>query len=497
MDIFTLKGITNELNKYAKNCIIKKVYHKNYELYFKLFGERNKRNLYINISPSSSKIFLTDKKFSFMETPSNFCMLLRKYLNNKKINYFNIPVFYRIVEIDFGDYKFLIKFTGKSSDYILCNNDYDIIYSFKNGKSLKKFVFPEVELINDFTEFKKKFPNIKGFPPFVLEEIKFINKNFGIKKAWNYYKDLINFNLNFSPYKINGKIYPFNLQHLSPLSKENFSEFNDLFDFEPEIKNRIKNFIKNKLKKLKNTIKKVEIELIEAKKYYYYEKLGELLKANLNKLPNGDYLTVWDYIENKEIKIPIDRKFSILDNMKRYFEKSKKLKRAKDKLIMRLYELKAELQYFEDILFYIEESNDVSFMKEIALQLGIVKQRSKDINIKSEPFKKILIKGIPVYIGKSAKGNDLILRNFAKPEYVWCHARGIPGAHVVICDKLENIDESILKKGCELAIKNSKAKNDGKGEVVYTKVKYLRKPKNAPPGLVIVTKENVLNIKFS
>ena len=73
------------------------------------------------------------------------------------------------------------------------------------------------------------------------------------------------------------------------------------------------------------------------------------------------------------------------------------------------------------------------------------------------------------------------------------HARGVPGSHVLI--RMNNNkgmpDKELVKKVASYAAYNSKARGAGLVPVIVTKLKYVRKPKGAAAGAVIVQKEEV------
>ena len=58
-----------------------------------------------------------------------------------------------------------------------------------------------------------------------------------------------------------------------------------------------------------------------------------------------------------------------------------------------------------------------------------------------------------------------------------------------------NIDESIIYKCAELAVKHSKAKNSSNVPVDYCFVKYVKKPNGAKPGMVIYTTNKTVFVK--
>ena len=99
-------------------------------------------NLFISIKPSFAHLSLLEDKYKnyrIIENPFNppmFCMLLRKYLENSKIEKVIQPEYERIVEFHFTAYGELgerinlvlaVELMGKHSNMILYNSDSKII----------------------------------------------------------------------------------------------------------------------------------------------------------------------------------------------------------------------------------------------------------------------------------------------------------------------------------------------------------------------------------
>jgi predicted ribosome quality control (RQC) complex YloA/Tae2 family protein len=103
--------------------------------------------------------------------------------------------------------------------------------------------------------------------------------------------------------------------------------------------------------------------------------------------------------------------------------------------------------------------------------------------------------GYDILVGRSAIENDLLLRSFVRGNDFWFHCRDYPGAYVfvkAIRDKSLPLD--IMLDSANLALFYSKAKQSGKGDIYYTRVKYLRRVKGGKKGLVIPTHEKNLSI---
>ncbi|MDR1232622.1 MAG: NFACT RNA binding domain-containing protein, partial [Spirochaetaceae bacterium] len=98
-------------------------------------------------------------------------------------------------------------------------------------------------------------------------------------------------------------------------------------------------------------------------------------------------------------------------------------------------------------------------------------------------------------VGRDAKENDELLRRHVKGSDLWLHVRDVQGAYVFIkAQRDKSVPLDILLDAGNLAVFYSKARNNGKAELFYTPVKYLRRAKGGPRGLVIPTQEKNLSI---
>ncbi|MCL2600225.1 MAG: NFACT family protein [Treponema sp.] len=102
-----------------------------------------------------------------------------------------------------------------------------------------------------------------------------------------------------------------------------------------------------------------------------------------------------------------------------------------------------------------------------------------------------------VIVGRDADENDTLLRRHVKGGDLWLHARDFPGSYVFIKQRPgKSYPLDILLDAGNLAIFYSKGRNNAEGDLFYTQVKYLRRAKNGPKGLVIPTQEKNLHIKM-
>jgi len=102
-----------------------------------------------------------------------------------------------------------------------------------------------------------------------------------------------------------------------------------------------------------------------------------------------------------------------------------------------------------------------------------------------------------IIVGRDANENDELLRRFVKGNDLWLHARDYHGSYVFIKQRAgKTVPLDILLNAGNLAVFYSKGRNNGAGDLFYTQVKYLRRAKDGPKGLVIPTQEKNLHVKL-
>ena len=539
-DGFFVRKLVEEFNRSILYSRINKINNlSNDEFIFSIRKGKNLK-LYVSANSSASRIQLTNNSYENPQTPSNFCSVLRKYLmggiieeinqiNNDRIIKFKIKNF---DELGYEKYYFLItELMGKHSNIILTNSDNIIIESLKNSYSLEysRSTISNMEYVLP--------PTVKKYNPFNFSEYsdlkcdnndkKFLIKNFyGVSSVLNNYflnkeenvlESFKEFCSNFSSYNEptllkNGNkndFYYFDI--ISNKDNIKFDSLSRLLDFyymdiqkESSNKNTEKelfNFIKNKLSRLNKKLKILNKELLEAKEKDDFKLKGQLLISNIYLFKNNipEVVTLQNfYSENLEdISIELDPNISIEKNSEKYFELYKKNKRTIENLYEQIDITKKDISYFETLSFQIENAGktDLLEIKEELINSGYLK---KDKNKKSTKKKNnyLIIKynGIDIYVGKNNIQNDTITNKLARRDYLWFHAKDIPGSHVVIFDY--NPDEETKRVASMLAGYFSKFKNENYVSVDSTLIKNVKKISGAKPGMVTYTDQKTVKQKI-
>ena len=539
-DGFFVRKLVEEFNKSILYSRINKINNlSNDEFIFSIRKGKNLK-LYVSANSSASRIQLTNNSYENPQTPSNFCSVLRKYLmggiieeinqiNNDRIIKFKIKNF---DELGYEKYYFLItELMGKHSNIILTNSENIIIESLKNSYSLEfsRSTISNMEYVLP--------PTVKKYNPFNFSEYsdlkcdnndkKFLIKNFyGVSSVLNNYflnkeenvlESFKEFCSNFSSYNEptllkNGNkndFYYFDI--ISNKDNIKFDSLSRLLDFyymdiqkESSNKNTEKelfNFIKNKLSRLNKKLKILNKELLEAKEKDDYKLKGQLLISNIYLFKNNipEVVTLQNfYSENLEdISIELDPNISIEKNSEKYFELYKKNKRTIENLYEQIDITKKDISYFETLSFQIENAGktDLLEIKEELINSGYLKKdKNKKNTKKKNNYLIIKYNGIDIYVGKNNIQNDTITNKLARRDYLWFHAKDIPGSHVVIFDN--NPDKETKRVASMLAGYFSKFKNENYVSVDSTLIKNVKKISGAKPGMVTYTDQKTVKQKI-
>ncbi|MGH7229745.1 MAG: NFACT RNA binding domain-containing protein, partial [Nitrospiraceae bacterium] len=257
--------------------------------------------------------------------------------------------------------------------------------------------------------------------------------------------------------------------------------------------------LKKRLKKATRRVAALQDDLDKAFRYRDYARYGDLLKANLHQMQKGqEQLTVIDYFDTAlpELVIPLDPAKSPHGNMEDYFKKYRKYIASEREIRPRLEADEQRLTTLRAELAEVECGIWQPALSQAAVVMPFTRSQEKSVAAKnavsrSGPFRRFLsADGLPIYVGRNARENEALTFGEARPDDLWLHAHGTPGSHVVV--RLENGADpppETIRDAATLALLYSDLKKNGKGEVIYTRRKYVRKVKAKSPGTVTVTQE--------
>lgn len=254
-----------------------------------------------------------------------------------------------------------------------------------------------------------------------------------------------------------------------------------------DLRKIVQNSLERNYKKYDLQIKQLE----DTNKREKYKVFGELINTYGYQVPEGSTsFEALNYYTNEMITIPLDKTISALDNAKKYFDKYTKLKRTYDALIKLVEDTKTEIDYLESIstaLSIALQEEDLAEIKEELINSGYMKRKGgvSKIKITSKPLHYVSDDGFDIMVGKNNYQNDYLTFKFASPDDWWFHAKGIPGSHVIVRTNGKEITDLTFEQAAKLAAFYSKAKDNEKVEIDYTRKKNVKKPNGSNPGFVI------------
>jgi predicted ribosome quality control (RQC) complex YloA/Tae2 family protein len=189
------------------------------------------------------------------------------------------------------------------------------------------------------------------------------------------------------------------------------------------------------------------------------------------------------------------------DRAVKMFARYKKLGAALPHIERREGEVRAALAAVDELAWEAERAapEDVPDVESAAAQLdGRPSQRRSEAPTRKRkrvPLEFRTDAGSRIVVGRSPTENADVTFRIARPDDLWFHTRGIPGAHVVLSrDDRSEPPEDDVRAAASLAAFYSKGKLSGTVAVDYTHRKHVRKQRNAPPGLVWYTHASTVTV---
>lgn len=446
--------------------------------------------------------------------------------------------------------KLVIELMGKHCNIILLDTQNTIIDSLRhiydeNSTHIvaphKKYKYPEITKLDflscsNFETFKQNIKNTNldeiastisntyhGISKNQVEQIiKYYNLH-DLEAVYNKLNQIIKLADTLQvKFEVDGKNY-FLVENFEEQEPFSLSFFLDDFYYEKETSQEFKTYRNNLLKMILSTLKKYEKrlqninnKLEDCNNMDKYRIYGELLTSNLYRIKNErvSEIEIENYYDNNNLtKIPLDTKYLPSENTKRYFKKYNKLKNTLEICGEQKEQTIAELNYIESIVYELESAKTLEELAEIFEEISenvVFKERTKkyqqkkNIKVKKSnltknkkisfnPYK-YKVEDFTLLVGRNNKENDYLSLKYAKKTDLWFHTKDIHGSHAVLIIENKVPNHEILLKCAEIAASHSKARLSSNVPVDYCEVKYVKKPKNSKPGMVIYTNYSTLYV---
>lgn len=308
------------------------------------------------------------------------------------------------------------------------------------------------------------------------------------------------------------------LQHISAENLSAFKTVNlmlDEFFTSKDTDDRLSQKKASCMKNINNAIERNRKKLLihedtlrEAADYDKYRIYGELLLANIYALEEGEIAEVYNYYEEEPemIRIELNPDISIKNNAGIYFNKYKKLKSSYQNAEVHIQETMDEIFYLENVKTHLENCTDITVIEEIKEELaeqgyakGNTGRKKGQKTVKSTPIKIISAEGYEIFIGKNNMQNDELTLKTANSNDLWLHVKNAPGSHVIVRTGAKNgqVTQKVIEEAASYAAYYSSERQSTNVTVDFTRVKHVKKPKGAKPGMVNYTNYKSIAVKPS
>ncbi len=226
---------------------------------------------------------------------------------------------------------------------------------------------------------------------------------------------------------------------------------------------------------------------------------GELILAYQREIAAGQeqLLALYD-VEVAPLAIALEPAQTPLENAQAYFQRYQKAKRAHAAGPARLAKLARDEALLEQLatdLLLAESWPEIDEVTDALRSAGYLRETRQQPRqrARSGP-RRLVCAGYVIWLGRNMRQNAAILSRHSHPSDLWLHARGAPGAHVVIRDDGRKIPESLVEKAARLAAHYSARRGDASVEVDITERRHVRPIKGGAPGQVRCTGERTLRV---
>ncbi|GAB4820402.1 hypothetical protein N2152v2_007448 [Parachlorella kessleri] len=298
-----------------------------------------------------------------------------------------------------------------------------------------------------------------------------------------------------------------------------------------QMKHRLEKAVSVAVQRLEKKVHSLQKQGGQSDKHLHTKKLADLLMSNLHRCsPGMTSLEAEDWDSpGTTLTIPLDPLLPPVECAEALYRQARKQRRAVDQVAPLIEEARAQLDYLAEVellLGQLEEgegaaataAGDMTVLREVQAELvsgGYMKappeaalaakvaSKAKRAqrrgatggSIGSMPGYREYASpsGLRVLIGRNSRQNDELTMRVANKGDVWMHARGVPGAHVLLrVPDGREVGDADIRFAADLAAWFSKARSDGKVEVTSCSPADISKPKGAKPGQVLVKRERVV-----
>lgn len=541
LDSFFITAQTRALDARLSGARIDKIFMpRPAEIVLSIRGEAGNERLMISAGGSNSGVYLTSLRPENPPAPPMLCMLLRKHMQGGRILSVSQPEGERMMVITFSstdelgrvsEKRLICELMGKRTNILLLDENGIILgcvkkvdYEMSPDRALlpglayrmpprsgRPSVYELDEerlasLLEGASDSDAILERLDGMSPLTAREL--LYRGMSPAQMASELKGLANGEGRPWLVRRGGRdadISPIEITQYDDGESVIYDSFSSLLDdfyrarrsadLKKNISASLKKTLDNNRGRLERKLGKQRQELLSARGREELKKQADLITANIYAIKSGDRRAiVTDYFTEgmPQIEIPLDPDISPQQNAQLLYKRYARLKNAEQALTAQIEAGEAELKYIDSLLYSLSQAQTEKDIRELTAEAaasGYVKkaQAKKQKQEKPGAFapkRYVTSGGFTLLRGRNNRENDQLTMRTAKGGDIWFHARNIPGSHVVMQLEGGEPSERDLEEAAALAALYSGAGSSPKVPVDYTRVKNVKKPQGARPGMV-------------
>ena len=289
--------------------------------------------------------------------------------------------------------------------------------------------------------------------------------------------------------------------------------------------------LQREAKRVQKLLGKLEADAEHTQQAETWRRQAELLSANLHRVQRGqEQLEVEDlYTPGARLALSLDPSLAPHENVALLFKRARRAARGHAAVEARLQEARAAADALDarlaalpdaggataadwpDVLQRARDSWKAALSSALARadasklwapggppwQLAPPAEDARRV-ADAGPGRRFLLEGNwEVRVGRNNAENDELTHRFAAADDVWLHASGVSGSHVVLRmqGRKDNPPREILEAAAAIAARFSQAKHARTVPVLWTRKRYVRKPRGGAAGLATCSHEKTLFVR--
>ena len=537
-DAFTLKYVTKELaDKFTGGKISKINQPAKDLLSFLIYTREGTVKLDADLSAKYCRVSAGESvEYPNPKVAPNFCMLLRKHLQNAEITEVAQAGFERVLyfglkcfsEFEVTEMRLYFEIMGKYSNAVLTRNG-TVVGALKTASletgarrvtlSGAKYELPQKQDKADPTnleELESAFASKQGdAAKFIADRVAGVaystatdavqkfGENITARQLYGYINDeacspCVAFGedgvCDFKA-RLSGSCEPrasiLQAQaefYQSAVQKKRFAD----------AKRRLLSALSSARKKVEKRIAQTREKLEECAHSEQTKLKGELITANIYAIERGlSKFEAENYYDpdGGKITIELDPRLTPPQNAQKYFKRYAKLKRTALNLNAQQAENEARANYLDSIAESLNSAENLCDLREIEeelISLSLLPAHDKagknkgKIKREESPYRTYLCDGFTIICGRNNAQNDRLTKGLA-PADLWLHVKTFHSSHVAILTGGKEASESAVKCAAEICAYYSEARGRDKVAVDFTLKRYVKKPNGAHLGFATYT----------